>query len=381
MAQRVVQGPQIPPGGRGHADAAVEALHVGDLFQAGNQLFPQRGRLQQLLHRVQPLPDRLQPHQRIAEPLFQAACPHGGRGTVQAPQQRAALLPLGHGGGDLQVAAGGRVQGQVFAALVDPDVADMGYGGLSVLPQVIEGSAGRHQAVGHGIQPQCLGRGCAELAAEKPGGVVPFIDPARRAGNDPLPQKGTQVNGQGCHVQPIRQQHLAWVDAGRLTGCRRSAAQFRDPELAGGKVEPGDAPALRRTGRKGQQIVVLVRGEALRLDQQAGGDHLDHFAPHDPLGLLRVLHLLADGHLVAGLDQPGDVRGGGVKRDAAEGDVVPAPPGARGQGNIQDAGSEQRVVQKHLVKVAHAEEEDRIGIARFDLQILPHHGGLFCHCV
>ncbi len=379
LTQGVQQGPQVASAGRGHADAAVEAFQVGDAPQPGDQRVADRRCLQQLFDRIQTLADRLQSDQRVGEPLLEAAGTHGGAGPVQAAQQRAALPAVGHAGGDLQVAAGGRVQGQMFGALVDADVADMGDGRFAVLPQVIQGCAGRHQAGRHLLQSQGLGRCGAELAAEQPGGIVAFIDPSRAAGDHPLCQGIPQFGRQDVLFQAVAQQNLPGIDADRFRRDGRSSADLGHAELAGGEVQPGHAPLFACSAAEGQQVVVLVRREALGFDQQAGGDHPDHLAPDDALGLLRVFHLFADGHLVAGLDQPGDIGCDGVIGDAAEGDLVAAALVAGGQGDIEDAGCQQGVVQEHLVKVPHAEKEDRIGIARLDLQVLPHHGGLFCH--
>ncbi len=268
-AQGIVQGPQVAPGGRGHADTAVEPLKVGDLPKLRPHLLPQVRGLQQFFHRGKPLPDRLQSHQGIAEPLFQAPGAHGGGGPVQAAQERAGLLSLGHGGGDLQVAAGGRVQGQVFCPLVDLDVADVGDGRLAVFPQVVQGRPGRRQAGRHGAKTQGLGRCGPELATESEVGIVPLKDPTRCAGDDPLRQEGPQVGREGVLFQAVGQQHLPRVDAGRLSGRSRCAPQLRHPEFAGGQVQPGTPPGAAGALGEGKEVVVLVRKRGSRSRSEA----------------------------------------------------------------------------------------------------------------
>ena len=130
---------------------------------------------------------------------------------------------------------------------------------------------------------------------------------------------------------------------------------------------------------KRQQIVVLIRGKAFGLNQQTGCDDPDHLATNDSLGLLRVFNLLADGHLVAGLNQFCYIRGNGVVRDTAERNFVAAPLVAGGKGDVEDARGDKCVIQEHLVKIPHAEKKDRIRVSGLDLQVLAHHGGLFCH--
>ena len=47
---------------------------------------------------------------------------------------------------------------------------------------------------------------------------------------------------------------------------------------------------------------------------------------------------------------------------------------AAGQGEAQEAGGGAGVVEKELVEIAHAEEQERIGTGRFGVLILAHHG-------
>ena len=103
---------------------------------------------------------------------------------------------------------------------------------------------------------------------------------------------------------------------------RRHARQLGHPELPGGRIQAGATPDVGGTAAERQKIVVFTRREALGLDQQSGGDDPNHLPPHNALGLFRVFHLLADGHLVAGFDQLGDIWGDGMVWDAAEGDLV-----------------------------------------------------------
>ena len=85
----------------------------------------------------------------------------------------------------------------------------------------------------------------------------------------------------------------------------------------------------------------------------------------------RLLHLIADGDLAAGLEQPGDVVIRGVKRDAAHGHRAPL-----GQRHVEQLRPGQGVVKKHLVKVAQAKEQQRL-FRQFalDAAILRHHRG------
>ncbi len=160
-----MQGTQVAPTGAGHADAAVQPLQIGNVFQLCSQLFASIGRFQQFFHGIQPLPDRLDPDQRIAEPLFQPSGPHGSACAVQATEQRTVPLPLSHAGGNLQIAAGGRIKGKMFVALLYSDITNMRQSGLAVLAQVIQGSGGGQQRLRKMFQSKRLRRCGLEMAA------------------------------------------------------------------------------------------------------------------------------------------------------------------------------------------------------------------------
>ena len=153
--------------------------------------------------------------------------------------------------------------------------------------------------------------------------------------------------------------------------------------LAGGDVAESHARRLGVQVDAAEEVAGLVV-QAGGVDDGAGGDHPDDVPLHQALGGGRVLHLLADGHLVALGDEAGDVGLAGVVGDAAHGDlllrrllvlaVVPA-----GEGQVQLPGGQAGIVGEHLVEIAQAEKQDGIRVVPLDLQILFHHGGQFRH--
>ena len=112
----------------------------------------------------------------------------------------------------------------------------------------------------------------------------------------------------------------------------------------------------------------------------AGGDHPDDVPLHDALGGGGVLHLLADGDLVALGDQPGDISVAGVVGDAAHGGalVLGLRPVPGGQGQVQLLTGHDGVLVEHLIEVAQAEKEDGVLVLLFYFQVLLHHGGGIC---
>jgi hypothetical protein len=147
------------------------------------------------------------------------------------------------------------------------------------------------------------------------------------------------------------------------------AGELRGGELAGGDVGVGDTGA-RALDQHGGEVIVGVTGEHTRLDDGAGGDDARDAALDDLPPLRRLADLLADGDLVPGGDQLGDVGLGGVVRHPGQWQLLPPPHLARGEGDVEDARGDLGVVLEHLVEVAETEEEEDIGVLALDRQVL-----------
>ena len=103
---------------------------------------------------------------------------------------------------------------------------------------------------------------------------------------------------------------------------------------------------------------------------RAGREDLGDFA-FDEFAGPGVFELVADGDLASGLEQPADVGVGRVMRQAAHRHAV-----ARGERKIEKLRAGLRVLEKHLVKIAEPEQQQRVlGQFAFDAAILRHHGG------
>ena len=153
--------------------------------------------------------------------------------------------------------------------------------------------------------------------------------------------------------------------------------------LTGGEVAEGRAASLTVQINAAEVVAGLII-QTCGIDDSAGGHHPDNIPLHQPLGGGGVLHLLADGHLVALGNQPGDVGLAGVIGDAAHGHplflrlgVLAVIPG--GQGQIQFFGGKLCIVGEHFIEVPQTEKQNGIRIVLLDFQILLHHGGQFRH--
>ena len=120
--------------------------------------------------------------------------------------------------------------------------------------------------------------------------------------------------------------------------------------------------------------------EQALLGERAWGDEAHHVAPDHGLRpalprLGRVLGLLAHRDAVALRDQALKIFVGGMHRHAAHGDVLAEVLAALGERDAERARGDVSVLEEQLVEIAHAVEQEAVGIGRFDLQILGHHRG------
>ena len=137
-------------------------------------------------------------------------------------------------------------------------------------------------------------------------------------------------------------------------------------------------PAARIHLKQRRQKIVLLLPQR-RIERRSRRQHPRHLAPHNLLGELRVLHLIAEGDPVSLPQQPRQVLLDGVIGHAAHRHL--AFPIARRQRQLQLAAGHHRIVIEQLVKIPHAKEEQRIGILPLRRRPLPHkrgpHGRVF----
>ncbi len=162
------------------------------------------------------------------------------------------------------------------------------------------------------------------------------------------------------------------------------AAELGSVELSSREVQQRDTEdrrftvAARRLGgsrhqrhQKGRLTCIQMRG----VDERARGDDAYDFTTHEPLGLLRILNLIADRDPKPLVHEPSDVTVRRVKRHAAHRnpDAVPVL-GTRRQGQFERARCRQGVLVEHLVEIAHAKEEQSVGVLLLGVQVLTHRG-------
>ena len=224
--------------------------------------------------------------------------------------------------------------------------------------------------------------GAVEVAERvERGDAVDFAQAARRGGRVEAHrrQHGRRTGPIGkCRFvgQRLGSQQLPRRDL-RQQGGERRGRRCGDREAAGRHVEPRDAPGAVGP-RYRRQMVVCARVEQAVFDESPRSDEADHVARNRALGaaLARrrgVFRLLADRHLETGADEPLEIGFVAVSGHAAHGNLAALVPAPAGQRDAQRRGRAHRIVEEHLVEVAHAIEEQRVRVLALDLEILGHH--------
>ena len=153
---------------------------------------------------------------------------------------------------------------------------------------------------------------------------------------------------------------------------------LRHLELSGGHVQEGGAALVALEG-EAAQVVVLLDFQHVLAEGDARRDDFRHPALDELLRELRVLQLVADGHLEAGADQFRQVVLDGVVREAGHGDGPLVAVGFLRLHEAQHPGRRHGVVRVGFVEVPHAVQQQRFGVLCLDLEELPDQGGVFRH--
>ena len=160
---------------------------------------------------------------------------------------------------------------------------------------------------------------------------------------------------------------LARRQATQGIGEVREAGEVAGPEFSGAQIEAGQTPDPLVVPGGGAKIIGFGIEKA-RVDHTAGGDNLGDF-PADNLSWFGWFGLVADRDPLSRVDQFGDVAFGRVIGNPAHRDAL-----AFGQRHIKNRGSDLRVVEEHLVKIAQAKQQDGImGDLPLNAVILLHH--------
>ena len=104
--------------------------------------------------------------------------------------------------------------------------------------------------------------------------------------------------------------------------------------------------------RHRHNIIIFCLIKSLGVEIRTGGDHPDHFPLYNTLGFFRILHLLADRHLISLFHQTVDISIRCMKGDAAHGRPLLQAAVLSRQSQLQFSGHGFRILEKHLVKIS-----------------------------
>ena len=368
--QGCAECPEILGRGAVDDDARAQPLQIIDLVQSPAQIFPDLIAFMQISHQLLHGKDRAKFLEGLVQTGFQQTPAHGGLGLVQDVPQRAASLAPIHGLEQFQVAFRDLVEEQGGGKIQGGEGGQMGqiaFLGQLQIGQKRSAAAGQGRLVvqikrlqgGHGLGAQDLVLGAASVE-------IGFLRIAGKFGLPLLKPLGQRLGfGQEqlarVHLdQPLPEHGFVFgLDAG--PGAR-------------GKIHPGQPAALIRVPIQGAQKVVPLGAQIDVLDHRARSQNPRHRPPHQSLGLLGVLDLIAQRHLVALVEELAQVLVDCVVGHAAHGHGVFRAGVAAGQGNLQFTGGDFGVLEKKLEKIAHAEKDQGVRVLALDPQILLHHG-------
>ena len=377
LAQGIPQGPHLTRCDPPEHGARGQPLQIGNPLQPRPERLPLSDVREQRLHPVVAVAKRRQVAQRPAQPASQHARPRPGERQVEHLDEGPARLVL-EVAEDLQVAQRRLVQDHAPIVVLDlqrGDVVDIGLGRAAGVVQD-QGRRGHRGFPLHQAEPaqvlhpelppqDALGRRrprnlrLVDLGMRRTG----TADPGRQMSVGVAPA-GFEVGGAGEDFP--RRQPFQILD--RVPGVRPAPHE----ELAGREIEE-----RARTGRP----IETDSGQVVRAGLVQHFEVADRARRHDPgdlpanqtLGLGRILHLVAQRDLVAGVQQLADVGVDRVVGYAAHGRLAGRTLLTRGQGHVEHRRGGDRVLEEHLEEVAHPVQEDGVGMLRLHRQVVPEH--------
>ena len=363
MFERGAQHHEVASVSAGLREASDSALEVADAFQRLSHVAEDERIAQQIADEILPLAQHCEIAERMQDPVAQFPRAHRRVRAVEAAEQRgvaraAAALR------ELEVRLRRGVHGHELRIAVHSesrDVAQRTAQLLEVLQDRARGTlCGVHFGAAETVERlhaemfaqrvvRLLGEECVALAR---------LDAARVAvKRDVL----------------LGHEHLGGLHAREFVGEFLFIGQLGEAEISGREIKKCKPVPAIFPGMDRGEVIVPLRIEHLQIRDRAGRDDVRDFALHD-LPRLRLAHLIADGHALAGLDEPAHVILLRVVRDAAHRRAVPLR-----ERDIEYACGDLRIVEEHLVKIAEPEQQQRVRRQGApDAVVLLHHR---CECL
>ena len=322
----------------------------------------------QLFDRVQTATEGGHVGQRIGQPVGHQSRAHRRDRAIEHGQQRTLAAAVADRAGQLQAAAARFVDLHRRADAIRHQPVDVFQRTLLRFREIVEhGPGGADRLiVSHGrVEAKAVEPSHSKMLGQRLAGGVGGKRPVGPLGrHHPLAEIRRQRLGRLAH------QALGRGDASHLVQQFASREAGRH-ETAGRQLHPSQPDRI--AGGDGGQIVALARIEQGVVGHRAGADHAGDFTAYEALGLLGIFHLIADRRTVAGGDELAQIALQLMVGKAGHRRGV-LPLVAAGQGKAQRAGRHLGVLEEHLIKIAHPEQEQGVGTRLLCFQILLHHG-------
>ena len=366
----VAQGDEIARRGPFQRDAGGQALDVVDGVQGLAQAFAADVVRMQKGHRVLNAANGAAFPPGVAQHVLQQTTAHGRHGLIQHMAQRPLALAAVETHENFKIALGHVVHEHAPSQIQRLEGQQMFGQALLRLFQIMQQRAAGPHEFGLVVQAKGLRFLHALRRQHAPCGPRKVKGRARLAHKANALQQAMRRQG---HV--LGQEQFARGELLRPLPQLAGPANLHARPLARGNVGPGEGPlAAVRIEQERAEVVVALAVQIGVIQHRGRGDHPGDGPLHKPLGLSRILHLIADGHMVALVHELGQI---GLRRmpgHAAHGHGVLAVLAAAGQGDLQFARRGDGVIEEEFVKVAHAVEEQGIGMLGLDAQVLLEHG-------
>ena len=376
-SEAVPHSREIARAAAAYREARQGALHVGNRSQQFSNVVSRLRPFHEPVHRFVTRPNGRDVRQRSGEaPRQQAAA--SARYRAVDNRQQGAVARARQGSGDFQVAARGRIDFHRAAfrkALRTPQTRQPALlGQFHVFHQSAASRQFRPAEIAEGVQ--------------RPDGKQVFQPPPCRfaveSGIGKRSHGGSIVvehrGDFGRCEKALRHQQFSGVDT-RERRRQRIAVCRLDGKRAGRDVEPRDAETAPRV-RKRRKIIVAALVEQRILDDGAWRDDAHDLAVDNRPGAALprgggLLGLLADRNAEPLPDQALEICLGRMNRHPAHGNVLPSMPPSARERDVERRRGTFRILEEHLVEVAHAIEQDRIRMRALDVHVLGHHRGRF----
>ena len=364
LAKRAAQLHQVAGVAGADAQPADRPLKIANFLQAFAEPVERRAVVEELANRRLPPPDRLDRRERLREPVAQQPRAHRRRSAVQRGVKRPRLAPLAMQRlENLEVLQRRGIEHEGVGHLVKPQPREVRHVAPQVLADVMQRAAGRTDRRRAALQPEAVERGDLKMILQRELRRLEREHPVFVA----VEYADIRLDRCGQALRLFRINHLTRVESLQLGKHGVLVFQLGDLEIAGRQIDRRHTkPTAGHT--HGDEKIVAAGLEHSLVEVRARAEDLRDLAL-DQLPRLGRLDLVTDRHLAPGLEQLGEVIAGGVVGDPTHRHVA-----ALGQRDIENAGRLLRVLEKHLVKIPEAKQQNRPSRQlAFALPVLGHH--------